>query len=42
MNAVDTALANPVDIAYLITGILFIMGLALSQLAEDRACSATG
>ncbi len=27
MNAVDTALANPVDIAYLITGILFILGL---------------
>ena len=27
MNAVDTALANPVDVAYLITGILFIMGL---------------
>jgi H+-translocating NAD(P) transhydrogenase subunit beta len=27
MTAADTALANPVDIAYLITGILFIMGL---------------
>jgi NAD(P) transhydrogenase subunit beta len=27
MNAVDTALANPVDIAYLVTGVLFILGL---------------
>ncbi|MGD1067097.1 MAG: NAD(P)(+) transhydrogenase (Re/Si-specific) subunit beta, partial [Vulcanimicrobiaceae bacterium] len=27
MNTADTALANPVDIAYLITGICFIVGL---------------
>jgi NAD(P) transhydrogenase subunit beta len=27
MNVVDKAIANPVDIAYLITGILFILGL---------------
>ena len=27
MNAAGNALANPVDVAYLITGILFIIGL---------------